>query len=66
MTNTLPTNRQIGREQRAILDAAPEDLCWCGKPAYHHYWCREHAPSCRSGAHFFGNCRCEGTWRVGR
>lgn len=34
--------------------------CWCGEQMVHHSWCREHAPRCHSGAHFYGNCQCEG------
>lgn len=51
-------------------------VCWCGQPVIaiadgagldhpvvtdvEREWCREHAPRCRSGAHFKGNCRCAG------
>lgn len=50
--------------------------CWCGDVVIaisdgvgldhplakdvEREWCRAHAPRCRSGAHFKGNCRCRG------
>lgn len=45
----------------------PAKKCWCGEPAsplasgvLDREWCHEHAPRCRSGAHFHGNCQCKG------
>lgn len=38
--------------------------CWCGEFAsgvLGREWCHKHAPRCRSGAHFHGNCECKGT-----
>ncbi len=37
-----------------------DDMCWCGEKIAHEEWCREHAPRCRSGAHFKNNCGCVG------
>lgn len=39
--------------------------CWCGRDRLHatpdgRAWCNDHAPRCRSGAHFYGNCECTG------
>lgn len=42
-----------------------DQSCWCGAPKEHETpderaWCKNHAPRCRSGAHFYGNCQCTG------
>jgi hypothetical protein len=39
--------------------------CWCGASPERvtqdgRKWCLTHAPRCRSGAHFYGNCQCTG------
>lgn len=39
----------------------PSTECWCGAVVIHEEWCHEHAPRCRSGAHFKGECRCAGS-----
>jgi hypothetical protein len=45
------------------VDPRPSTLkCWCGEEAIHIRFCREHAPRCRSGAHFDGNCYCKGDY----
>lgn len=54
---------------RKILDRIchPQELievCWCGTEAVHDQWCRRHAPRCRSGHHFHGNCYCLGDVRA--
>lgn len=51
------------RESEYQFASLPEEgaKCWCLQPAVHKEWCRAHAPRCRSGAHFHGNCRCTGT-----
>lgn len=52
-------------------DPSPDQLCHCGEPAIHAVvgrvrgaWCHQHAPRCRSGAHFFNNCVCQGVSRT--
>ena len=50
------------------IPGKPKAFCWCGAIASDlasgvlgREWSHEHAPRCRSGAHFHGNCQCKGS-----
>ena len=58
-------------DDRQNLIREPGEPCWCGAKAVDAQdgrelrWCHEHAPRCRSGAHFLGSCLCLGWLRNG-
>jgi hypothetical protein len=47
-----------------VSDVETPRFCWCTEPVHYRFggngWCYQHAPRCRSGAHFHGNCKCVG------